>query len=347
MLKKSIAALLACSILVFCFGCTETDNKTLSSEDVSSSSGSTEDTAELTYFYNELINDDTVVVPVSAPDQCLYNYELLKSGEKDLTWAYNEIVYAATHLSNPNAEFKNVTEVFFAESLTDAELATVYRSVCYDHPELWFLRQPDKNGCALHPANDKMAYLTYSEDIKDIPGLTDKINDVAKKIVKEANKFSHNIDKIAYISSYIYDNYRISWPTYDTTQHSTIKEMFLDGYGVCVGFASTLTYLFQQTGIPSIMGHGIVSTGVAHFWAIVEHDGIYKYVDNYYMEEKGGGTEHNMSEFFCFDTIDPYKYMYVTIDKDVLLPGTEIGANITASTLPEDPVSSESEPIQS
>lgn len=341
MLKKIFSVLLACILSAVCVGCS-LGNGTVSD----TSSESTPELpvkTELTYFYCELINDDTVVIPISAPDQCLYNYERLKSKEKDLTWAYNEIVYAASHLSNPNSDFENVTEVHFKEDLTKAELKAVYEAVFFDHPELWFLRQPDKLGCELHPESNKMAYLTYSENIPNIPGITKSINSVADKILTEANKLTHDIDKIAYISAYIFDNCKISWPTYEVSQHASLKEMLIDGYGVCVGYASTLTFLIQKAGILAISGHGRVSTGIEHCWTIIEDGGIYKYIDNYYMDEKGGGTEHSMSKFFCFTDRKVYDSLYVTIAEGVLLPGTKVGANITQEPVPEDTTSSESD----
>ena len=341
MLKKIFAIFLACITAAACASCSLGSGGDPS--DASSGMSSTPEKKELTYFYSEMMNDDTVAVPISAPDQCLYYYDRLKNGEKDLTWAYNEIVYAASHLSNPNADFENVTEVYFKEELTEAELKSVYEAVFFDHPELWFLRQPDKKGCELHPESNKFAYLTYSENISDIPNITDRINSASETILKKVNKFTHDIDKLAFISAYIYDNYRISWPSYDDTQHSSLKEMLLDGYGVCVGFASTITYLVQKAGIPAISGHGRVSTGIEHCWTIVEHDGVYKYIDNYYMDEKGGGVEHSMSEFFCFADRKVYDNLYVTIAEGVLLPGTKIGENITQEPVPEDTTSSESD----
>ena len=121
---RRAAAIFIAAALVFATlsGCApETVNEPVSSAASSGSSDSGNE--ELTYYYCDIINDESVVIPVSAPDQSLYYYERLKSGESDLTWAYNEIVYAATHLANPNSEYGNVTEVYFPEDLTDEVIA--------------------------------------------------------------------------------------------------------------------------------------------------------------------------------------------------------------------------------
>ena len=337
---RRAAAIFIAAALVFATlsGCApETVNEPVSSAASSGSSDSGNE--ELTYYYCDIINDESVVIPVSAPDQSLYYYERLKSGESDLTWAYNEIVYAATHLANPNSEYGNVTEVYFPEDLTDEELVNVYAAVFFDHPELWFLRQPDKSGCALHPENSRLAYLTYDEDINDIPYINEEVEEAADKIIAMMADMPYEIDKISFLSGYTYDNFRIDWTSYNSHEHSSVKEMLLSKYGVCVGYASTFTYLLHRAGIFAITGHGKVSSGVDHCWTITLKDGVYVYTDNYFMRDKGGGTERSLSTYFCFDDIAVYDAEYVTVAEGVILPGSTEDNIVTAP----EPVSSGSD----
>ena len=321
--RKKAAAIFIAAALVFATlsGCApETVNEPVSSAASSGSSDSGNE--ELTYYYCDIINDESVVIPVSVPDQNLYYYERLKTGESDLTWAYNEIVYAATHLANPNSEYGNVTEVYFPDDLTAEELDDVYTAVYFDHPELWFLRQPDKSGCVLHPAY-----------------INGEVEEAADRIVAMVADMPYEIDKISFLSGYMYDNFRIDWTSYNNHEHSSVKEMLLSKYGVCVGYASTFTYLLHRAGIFAITGHGKVSSGVDHCWTITLKDGIYVYTDNYFMRDKGGNTEHSLATYFCFGDTSVYDAEYVTIAEGVILPGSTEDNIVTAP----EPVSSGSD----
>ena len=302
------------------------------------------ETAEFTYYYCEIINDDSVVVPLSAPDQCLYYRESLISDESDLTWAYDEIVYAAAHLANPSEGTSGVSEVYFRESISEAELQEVFEAVFLDHPELWFLNQPDKNGCVLSPQSDRLAYLFYAFDIAEIPALDKDIQSAANEILSKCGNLTHAIDKVGVICGYMYDNCSLFWGVYNENgEHSSIKEMLLEHGGVCVGFAATTTFLLQKSGVWAITGSGKTSTDVAHCWSIVADDGLYKYIDNYNAVKNGGGIEHSIASYFLFDTRKVYDEEHITIRNGVLLPGSPIGAGIVMEGSDEPDVSSDAD----
>lgn len=341
-MKKIFSLLLAAMLTLSFAGCTENvpfDPTSGSALSGTESQDPDSNGHNLTYDYASYINGNDAVIPLAAPDQCLYYRNRLISGDTDLTWAYDEIVYAASHLSNPNEDFANVSNVYFSQDITAEELQKVYIAVFCDHPEFWFLRQYDKNGCVLNSSSNRLAYLTYAFNISEIPELDKDLQAAANEITAKVETFTADLDKIAYLSGYMYDNYSIDWPSYNETQHSSAMEMLLEKHGVCVGFAATTTFMLQRWGIPAIMGRGKVSSGVTHCWTIIEKDGLYNYVDNYFMKDKGSGTEHSLASFFCFTDLDVFTREHVTVSNGVLLPGSPVGAG---NVVTEDTYSSPS-----
>jgi len=332
------------------FVSSETKSKVSSAFDVSSGEESNtssetppeEETDGFTYTYAAYINGDNAVFPLSAPDQCLYYRDLLKGADTDFTWAYDAIAYEATHFANRNSENNKVCTVYFPQDITAENLRTVYEDFLLDHPELWYLMQPDKNGCVSDETNPRIAYLTFSDPIEDFAAITEQINGVVDEILVGAKNLflTTDLNREAYLSGYLYDHCEIDWATYNKINHSSPKEVLLDHYGVCVGYALTTVYILRQWGIPAIMGHGHVDSGdgMDHCWAIVPKDGKYVYIDNYDMRKKGVGIEVNMVNFFCFEDIEVYNHEGTTIANGVLLPGSPIGAGqvVTDETYKKD-----------
>lgn len=344
MMKKHIALALMFSVLFSLASCTEADPSAVSSSDPVASSSTGEapasDPKALTYEYASFINGDDAVIPLAAPDQCLYNHDVLKEAAVDLTWAYDALAYEATHFANPNAENANVSAVYFSQDITPEQLQDVYEHFFFDHPELWYLFQPDKKGCVPDSENPRVAYLTYSDPIAEIPAIDKQINAVVDEILKGADerKLKSDIDREAYLSAYLYENTTIDWDKYNLTLHSSLKEALLEKNAVCVGYATTTVYLLQRQGIWAIAGHGQVSTGMAHCWAIVQKDGKYVYIDNYDMRHKADSIERSIASYFCFDSTAIYDKDHTTIDVGVLLPGCPVGEKqvVTEDMYPDE-----------
>lgn len=337
-MKKILCVLMMAVMALSLVACTDEPSGDASSSPTSSGPNGSTAPGELSHEYAAFINGSDAVIPLTAPDQCLYHRERLVTEDKDLTWAYDEVAYVASHLANPNEEFDTMCNVYFSQGISQADLDTVYVAVTCDHPELWFLRQYDKNGCKLDASSDQLAYLSFNHTLEEIVELDKKLQKAADKLTAQVETFAADMDKIAFLSGYLYDNCSIDWPSYNETQHSSAMELLVENHGVCVGYASTTVFLLQRWGIASIMGHGVVSSGVSHCWAIIEKDGVYNYVDNYFMKDKGSGIERSLANFFCFTDRAVLDNEHVTIDVGVLLPGTPVGGGqvVTEDTYPTE-----------
>ncbi len=336
-MKKLLILLMALVLALSLSACTDGNPTTSSVVSTPPASEPPEDPSALTYDYASFINGEDALIPLTAPDQCLYYRNLLVTEDSDLTWAYDEIIYEATHFANPNEAMPMVSSVYFSRDISPEDMIRVFNAVFFDHPELWYLRQYDKNGCVPHSENTRMAYLTYSMDINKIPASDKELQQAADALTEKISTLTADLDKIAYLSGYLYDKCSINWATYNDTQHSSAFELLVEKHGVCVGFASGTTFMLHRWGIPAIMGRGKVSSGVSHCWAIIEKDGTYHCVDNYFMKDKGSGTERSVADYFCFDSLDIFTREHVTVSNGVLLPGSPVGAGqvVTEDTYPD------------
>jgi len=326
-MKRLFSSVLLC-LLLFCSCAAPT-------ETVSSQSAPAEEpeSGVFTYAYADFINGDDAVVPLAAPDECLYHYGQLREAETDYTWAYDALAYEATHFSNRVDGADNVSAVYFPYDISPEQLTAVYNCFHFDHPELWYLFQSDKNGCVPDGDNPRIAYLTYSDPIDRLPALNEEIAAAADRILAdgEAKKLVYDIDREAYLSNYLYETVTIDWDLYNEIHHSSPKELLLEHNGVCIGFAMTTVYLLQRWGIRAVTGHGHVASGMVHCFAITEKDGQYVYTDTYNMRHRGDGIERSAAEFFCFDSLDVYRRDGTTVDAGVLLPGSPVGAGETVT----------------
>lgn len=326
-MKKWLSLCLAVMLLLTAASCADSPDPFVVS------SGVTEQKQKLNYTYCDFINDDSVVIPLTAPDESLYYYNMLKNDQPDLSWIYDEVVYAASHLANPNAEYPNVSEVYFEQSVTQEQLDRVFICVMADHPELWFLRQPSYNGCVLHEGNDRLAYLTYGENIADIPSAHEEILAAADKILDEATDgLTLEADIISALCGYLCENNKMGDDAFSQRPNLSMREVFLEKEGSCLAHVMGLNFLLQRSDIAAVTGVGCLGQNeyLSHFWTITIKDGVYFYTDVYYMGQVYNGTEEAIGQYMMCDNMDMMNRREVSPAAGVPLPGTKVGSGEVA-----------------
>ncbi len=287
---------------------------------------------KLTYTYCEYINDDTVVIPLAAPDEALYYRDMLKNDETDLTWIYDEIVYAATHLANPGEGMTNVSEVYFEKAVTQEQLDRAFICVIADHPELWYLRLPIYNGCVVHSENDRLVYLTYAEDVAKIPAENQKILEAADQILKDTTKgLRLQRDIVSALCGYLCENNTMSDEEFNQRPNLSMREVFLEKQGTCLAHVMGLNFLLQREEIVSIAGLGCLGENayLSHYWNISVIDGIYRYTDVYYMGQRYNGTEESVETYLLCENMDMMNNRAVTPVAGMPVPGSKVGSGET------------------
>ena len=309
---KKLLSLVLCACMLCCLFACNPD----------STGGDDRDSAyDLTYKYANSINDGSSVIELITADQCLHYRGLLKKRSDDLTWAYDEIVRTATHLSDPEEGAANVSAVRFSNEITYEQALVAYCAVYFDLAELWNLREPNNNPFKFDDSVKAM-YISYSHDIADIPALNEQMVAKADGIVAKCANIKKDIDKISYIYGYMIDSFiesqaaKAAKPTYSSAMEAILKGNITVG----CGFANAAAYLLQRAGVWAIKGYGAFLDGNIHAWVIVDYDGVYKYVDLNDDKDSETGIENSVSRFFCFDSVETFGQP-IYIGDGVPLPG--------------------------
>ncbi len=256
----------------------------------------------LTYDYAAYINDESVVVPLSAPDQSMFYYNThIKTGdENDLSWLYDEIVYCVTHLNSPNEDYPDMCNLTLPKDVTEDQMWTVCLAVASDHPELWYFRLPTLNCFKIHPENSRLVYLYLSAELADIPAMDAMVKAESDKLLASFKGVRLAEDLCAAVAGSLYENNKISDEGFSSTRHSCMYDLLKDHAGTCYAFAQSYCYLLQKLGIPSFIGGGGDPSRLSHTWSIVVLDGIYCYVDVYHMAKEYRSVDHSVSRYLLY-----------------------------------------------
>lgn len=300
-MKKAISLLLAL-LLLFTAGCGLSPEQQI----IRGNTSGVYDPAydfELTYNYASYINDDSVVVPLSASDQSMfyYNNHIKTGDENDLSWAYDEIIYGVTHLSNPNEEYANVSDLVLPKEITEEQLWKVCFSISSDHPELWYFRLPDLNCYQIHPENSRLVYFSYSHDLSDIPSMDAQLKAASDQLVSSFKGIRNAEDLCAAVAGSLCETTVIGDAGFSDTRHSSMYNILLEHTGICFAFAQAYCYLLQKLGIPSFVAAGGDAGEISHTWSVVPINGSYRYVDAYHMAKEYHSVDHPVSRYLLYE----------------------------------------------
>lgn len=205
-------------------------------------------------------------------------------------------------------------------TLTAEELEFLYNCIILDHPEFFHIYASEQpNHFSFSPNDNSIVYIMYefkkANSAPDIDLIKDYNAQIKKELeapIAEAKKYSNVFDQLTYLYYWVVDGTNISWAKYNEHPHSTIKELFLDKHGVCIGYALSLSYLYRQLGIVTTVGSGINSSNVEHTWCIPYVNGVYYAIDGYFGNEHRVNFEHSSAEYLFMTNYDKEKEMQVT-----------------------------------
>jgi len=327
MMKKIVAFLLSFALLTSVASCRETPAPYIPPAETQ---------GDLHYTFCDYINDDSVKVKLTAPDESLYYRNLLKKeGKEDI---YDEIVYAASHLSNPVEGYENVTELYFKRDVLQDELIRTFVFVYLDHPELWYLCLPAYNGCVPDEESLRRAYLTFSEPIADIPAINAELLAAVNGVSAHVSKGLTSTEEIASaIAGWLCANCRMSDDDFSTRASISMREVFSEKVGTCLANSFALTYLLQKCGIPAFVACGSVGTltYLSHFWVISVDENRYYYTDVYYMGQVYNRFEENPRSYLLMDSPELLRTRRtVEACAEIPLAGSTVGSNEYGSSIP-------------
>lgn len=257
----------------------------------------------LTYNYASFINDDSVVIPLTASDQAMYHYfnRIKTDDENDLSWAYDEIIYAVTHLSNPNADFGNMADIVLPKGITEEQLWEVCLAICSDHPELWYFRMPSMNCYKIHEENNRLVYFSYSDNLSDIPAKNQEIQLAADGVLKKIKGMRSAQDVCTALAGILSETSRAGDEGFADSRHSCSFNVLTQHMGNCYAFAQTYCYLLQKQGIPAFINCGGADGEITHTWATVSLDGTLRYVDVYHMAKEYNSYDYSIGRYLLFE----------------------------------------------
>lgn len=240
-----------------------------------------------------------------------YVYKQLPSDEKKL---YANIVEAAKN-------FKS--KVAVPESLSVNETIKTYVNVINQEPELFWLPRAipvNINGYLT------IKYVYTAEEVAEIQPQLDKN---VKTILNTVNQYKSTFSKIKVIYDWIILNSNFS--TSDSEDTCSIKNGLTKGADLqCAGYARTMQYLFDLSGIQSVVIIGKNPQGTTHAWNKV-------YCDNgYYVIDATWGDPINDHD----ESYIRYNYFLVPdawVENDHLNPNTYFRGNGTTIHLFNEP----------
>lgn len=215
--------------------------------------------------------------------------------------------------------FKNRASDVVVCSVSETDLAAVYKIVMADHPEIYYI--------------DGFEYVKYSTGntitkIEVSPALTMNDDEIAKAnsyIEQYVNVFKSGIsdtasdyEKVKYAYGFIIVNTEY---LETSDQGQNILSVIVNQQSVCQGYAKTLQYLLTKLGVDSYLVTGYTKKdNVPHAWNIVKMDGEWYYVDCTWGDSNLSGENASLSD------ID-YSYLGVTTDE---ILRTHVPDNTTA-----------------
>lgn len=285
--------------------------KTTSQTTKKDSSTTTKKTAKKTTVTDSKTNTSSSSVTYNVDYKNKYAYKQLTSSEKKL---YGNIVEAAKN-------FKSSAPV--PEDLTTTEVIKVYVIVINQEPELFWLPRAI-------PANiNGSLNIKYVYTAAQVAEIQPELDKNVKTILNTVNQYKSTFSKIKVIYDWIVKNSNFS--TSDSEDTCSIKNGLTKGADLqCAGYARTMQYLFDLSGIESVVIIGKNPEGTTHAWNKVYCDNGY-----YIIDATWGDPINNHGEDYI-----RYNFFLVPdswVKNDHLSPNTFFRGNGTAIKLFNEP----------
>ncbi len=188
-----------------------------------------------------------------------YGYNQLSASEKEL---YNKILECA----------KNTERLVDTGNISDETWIKVFGCVYMQEPELFWLSSKNKVG--------KLYFWEVDKDAID--PLQKKIDAAVNSILTEAQGKS-DFEKIVIFHDNIVLNNEFMKADISEDENSwkryTIYGGFVEGEVQCEGYAKSMQYLCDLSGIESMVVVGTNSAGSSHAWNVIKLDGKWYNVD--------------------------------------------------------------------
>lgn len=288
-----------------------TTKKTTAQTTKKNSSETTKATKKTTATTKKTTSSSSSSVTYNVDYKTKYVYKQLPASEKKL---YANIVEAAK-------SFKS--KVAVPEDLSVNQTIKTYVNVINQEPELFWLPRAipvNINGSL------NIKYVYTAEEAADIQTKLDKN---VKTILNTVNQYKSTFSKIKVIYDWVIKNSNFS--TSDSEDTCSIKNGLTKGADLqCAGYARTMQYLFDLSGIQSVVIIGKNPQGTTHAWNKV-------YCDNgYYVIDATWGDPINDHD----ENYIRYNYFLVPdawVENDHLNPNTYFRGNGTTIHLFNEP----------
>ena len=176
------------------------------------------------------------------------------------------------------SSFMNFEETFVME-IDDDSLKTVFTSVLYDNPHIFWV---DNEYQYIENENS----LSFTPNYRNTPAeanvILTQLNEKINEIVTEANKLNTAYEKELYIHDYICENTAYDEALGEISGGNSAHDSLLYGKAICEGYSRAAQILLDAVDIDNylVVGDG-ESNGEteAHMWNVVEIDN-----QNYYLD---------------------------------------------------------------
>ncbi len=163
-------------------------------------------------------------------------------------------------------------------------ISDAYTAVLYDHAELFYLSPyPEIAQSVFFGAGEctlTSRKIFSRQEIRDYSAV---IEDIKRKLLLTANRFSREDEKEKVVCDYIIEHtvYEL-----DNTYNQNAATVLAEGKGQCSGIAAAVKLLLNHLNIPCLLvsGQSIDSKGKnPHAWNIVKVNGAYYHLDTTFM----------------------------------------------------------------
>lgn len=197
--------------------------------------------------------------------------------------------YAATENSLLYVDY-----ITLDSSISTARANYILKGLYYENPQYYFLTgyaYPETTVLSSYAIAILPDFRLYSSRVK----AQAQIDSYALPIISQANTFSSDVDKEAYIAETLCNDISYNYSKIDGV-NQTIAGAFIDNLCVCNGFTMATTYLLNAVGIEAF---GVTSDS-PHAWNRVCVDNIWYVTDTTWMN----------SDTILYDNVEDINYNY-------------------------------------
>lgn len=232
---------------------------------------------------------------VDKPTPRFY-YETLSQSEKEL---YHQIYSGVT----------NLEPEIYVSSYDTNEVETVFRSVMYDSPEIFYISGYD---CVKHTRKDEIISISlqikYDFDFQEIEEIQDQVDCYLTECIARMPQETSDYEKVLYVYNYIVKNTEYNL---EAENNQNICSVFVAGESVCQGYTKAAQYILNRMGIETTIVYGVVNNNEPHVWNLLKLEDDYYYMDLTWGENRFGGMKDE--ELSQAKELFPISYEYFLI----------------------------------